>query len=113
MPHFSNEEKEFFKQNGYIVKPNTVPLELIEQALEVIWQHIDADRYQAESWINAGPKGNLPCTNHSDIKALLDNSHQISMAEELVGPGSLKVANYPFCKLIYPTGETDWQLPDR
>ena len=35
------------------------------------------------------------------------------MAEELVGPGSLKVANYPFCKMIYPTGETDWQLPDR
>ena len=35
------------------------------------------------------------------------------MAEELVGPSSLKVANYPFCKMIYPTGETDWQLPDR
>ena len=113
MTYFSYEEKIFFKQNGYIVKPNTVTLELIEQALEVIWQHIDADRYQAESWINAGPKGNLPCTNHSDIKALLDNSHQISMAEELVGQGSLKVANYPFCKMIYPTGKTDWQLPDR
>ena len=30
-----------------------------------------------------------------------------------MGQGSLKVANYPFCKMIYPTGETDWQLPDR
>ena len=73
-------------------------LELIEPALEVIWQHIDADRYQAESRINAGPKGNLPCTNHSDIKALLDNSHQISMAEELVGQGSLKELTIRFAK---------------
>ena len=44
MTYFSYEEKIFFKQNGYIVKPNTVTLELIEPALEVIWQHIDADR---------------------------------------------------------------------
>ena len=55
MTYFSYEEKIFFKQNGYIVKPHTVILELIEQALEVIWQHIDADRDQAGSWINAGP----------------------------------------------------------
>ena len=55
MTDFSYEEKIFFKQNGYIVKPNTVTLELIEPALEVIWQHIDADRDQAGSWINAGP----------------------------------------------------------
>ena len=48
MTYFSHEEKVFFKQNGYIVKTNTV-------TLEVIWQHIDADRDQAESWINAGP----------------------------------------------------------
>ena len=38
MTYFSYEEKIFFKQNGYIVKPHTVILELIEQALEVIWQ---------------------------------------------------------------------------
>ena len=49
MTYFSYEEKVFFKQNGDIVKPNTVTLELIELALEVIWQHIDADHYQAES----------------------------------------------------------------
>ena len=55
MTYFSYEEKVFFKQNGYIVKPNTVTLELIEPALEVIWQHIDADRDQTGSWINAGP----------------------------------------------------------
>ena len=36
MTYFSYEEKVFFKQNGYIVKPNTVTLELIEQALEAV-----------------------------------------------------------------------------
>ena len=113
MTHFSNEEKEFFKKNGYIVKQNTISIQLIQQALEVVWQHIDADRNQAESWINAGPKGNLPCTDHPDIKSLINNSQQFSMAEELVGEGRLEVANYPFCKMIYPTGESDWQLPER
>ena len=33
-----------------------------------------------------------------DIKALLDNSHQISMAEELVGQGSLKELTIRFAK---------------
>ena len=56
MPHFSNEEKEFFKQNGYIVKPNTVPLELIEQALEVIWQpEGQGDVLSAEELVTAYP----------------------------------------------------------
>ena len=36
MTHFSNEEKEFFKKNGYIVKQNTISTQLIQQAIEVV-----------------------------------------------------------------------------
>lgn len=113
MPYFTTEDKQFFEKNGYIIKYNTVPDQLIQRAIDVIWEHIDADRNDSETWINAGPTGNLPCTNYPDVQSLLHDGPHIDMAEELVGKGTLKVANNPFCKMIYPTGENDWSLPEK
>lgn len=54
MPYFTTEDKQFFEKNGYIIKYNTVPDQLIQRAIDVIWEHIDADRNDLETWINAG-----------------------------------------------------------
>ena len=113
MPYFTTEDKQFFRENGYVVKHNTVSDRLIKKAIDVIWPHIDADRNDPGTWVNAGPSGNLPCTSHPDVRSLLHDGPHVDMAEELVGEGTLEISNDPFCKMIYPTGEDDWSLPEK
>jgi len=71
MPYFTIEDKQFFEKNGYIIKYNTVPDQLIQRAIDVIWEHIDADHNDPETWINAGQTGNLPCTNLSSLCCMM------------------------------------------
>ena len=112
MAYFTTEDKAFFKANGYVVGHDTLREEQVRRAVDVLWEHIEADRDDPETWVNAGPRGNLPCTNHPDILATLHDTPLVDMAEELVGKGKLKVSNNPFCKMVYPTGNESWSHPD-
>ena len=43
MAYFSERDKEHFKEQGYVVKRDVVPLHLIDKAVDVVWDEIDAD----------------------------------------------------------------------
>ena len=42
--HLTASEKETFRQQGYIVKHNTVTLKQLETARDAVWVHLDGDR---------------------------------------------------------------------
>jgi hypothetical protein len=111
MSYFSIEEKRHFKTFGYVAKENVIPADIRSSAIDVLWDTIEADRDDPESWIDAGPKGNLPCQDHDDIGATVHNTPVYQMAEELAGPGSFGPPSNPLCKMVYPTGHTNWEPP--
>ena len=57
MAYFTDEEKLHFKEQGYVVKRDVVPMHLIDKAVDVVWEEIEADRDDPETWINAGAEG--------------------------------------------------------
>lgn len=61
-------------KQGYVVKPDVVSMELIEPAVDVLWEEIVADRDDPKTWINAGPRGNLKCGSHPVVRATLSES---------------------------------------
>jgi len=109
--YFTTEEKRHFKKFGFVAKENVIPEDIRSRAIDVLWETIEADRDQPESWIDAGLKGNLPCNKHDDIGATVHHTAVYEMAEELTGPGTLRDPSNPLCKMIYPTGHENWEPP--
>jgi hypothetical protein len=95
-------DRAFFKTNGYLVKQETLTAEQISRAQDALWEGIEADRDDAETWIDAGPRAPVP-GNHPDIHATLHDSPIFSMAEELVGKGLLGEDGSPGPALVYPS----------
>ncbi|MDP6039073.1 MAG: hypothetical protein QGG64_11030, partial [Candidatus Latescibacteria bacterium] len=108
MAYFTDKEKEHFKEQGYVVKHDVVPMHLIDRAVDVLWEEIEADRNDPETWINAGSRGNLKCTSHPDVRATLSETPIQDMCEELAGKDTLTVSNHTFAKMVYPEGHDDW-----
>ena len=50
----NNEDKKHFKAYGYLIKRKVVDSERIEAALDVIWENIEEDRNNPETWIGQG-----------------------------------------------------------
>ncbi|MDP6117192.1 MAG: phytanoyl-CoA dioxygenase family protein [Planctomycetota bacterium] len=109
MPHLSDEDKSFFKANGYLVKHDTLTQEQIDAAQDALWSGIEADRDDPESWINAGPMVPVP-GSHPAIRATMFDTPNFETAEELVGKGLLNQGG-PGPHLRYPSGESDWSPP--
>ncbi|MCZ6633198.1 MAG: phytanoyl-CoA dioxygenase family protein [bacterium] len=115
MSHFTAEEKTHFKEHGYVIKHDLLRQELIDNAIDVLWQHIEANRDNPDTWTNAGPSGNLPCSDHPDIIATLHDTPIYDHVGELAGKDKLTPPGRPLCKMNYPTGNDpeDWEAPPR
>ena len=84
MPYLSDDDKTFFRENGYLVKHDLLSEKQLHDALDVVWQNLDCDRNNPQSWIDAGP--NHPRIGAEPaIRATLYESPVFPMAEELVG----------------------------
>lgn len=55
----SQEDLAFFDENGYIVVPNAVPQENLDAALDTIWEFLQMDRNDPETWYPEGRGGSL------------------------------------------------------
>ena len=110
---FTDAEKRHFKERGFVVKRDLLGAALIARALDVLWQHIDAERDDPATWVNAGPLGNLPCSDHPDIVATLHDTPIYEHVEELAGAGKLTPPSRPLCKMVYPSGKSldEWEAP--
>jgi hypothetical protein len=104
------EDKASFKTNGYLVKNDTLTETQINAGVDEIWNHIEADRDDPASWVEAGPI--FP--KCGDSKAMLDtlyDSPVYGIAEQLVGEGLLTRPNSFGPKLNFPTREAEWSAP--
>jgi hypothetical protein len=88
-----------------------VPKDQVEKARDVVWNYIEADREHPKSWIDAGPKGNLPCSDEPAVISTLHDNATYAMAKELAGKGLLRPPGKPLCKMVYPTGHKNWHPP--
>lgn len=110
MPHLTQEDKAFFKKNGYLVKNNLLSEKQLADALDVVWAHMNCDRNDPKSWINSGP-GFPPIGKDPAIRATLYDTPVFAMAEELVGKDKLNDGSNPGPHFRFPTGEAEWELP--
>ena len=114
MGYFSNEDKDQFRDQGFVVKQGVVRPKLLEKAVDRFWDEIGLDRSDPACWTNSGLSGgNLEVSKDSDVRSTLIDSPIQEMCEELVGVDTLEISNYTFAKPIFPTGEpaTKWTHP--
>ncbi len=108
MPYLTSDDKATFKENGYLVKHDTLTEEQLQNALDVIWEHLECDRDDPGTWIDSGPR-NPPVGDHPAILATLYESPIFDMAEEIVGKGKLRKDGRPGPHFRFPTGRSDWK----
>jgi hypothetical protein len=101
------EDKDFFKKNGYLVKHDTLTDDQIQAGIDEIWKHLEAERDDPSSWLNAGPI-RPKCGDTRPILDTLYESPVYGMAEQLVGEGLLTRPKSFGPKLNFPTDETEW-----
>lgn len=111
VPYLTAEDKAFFKENGYLIKHDTLTDEQIQNAQDALWEGIEADRDDPETWVNAGLRS--PASGpHPAIHGTVMESPIFEMAEELVGKGKLNEGG-PGPALVFPSGDEDWDAPER
>ena len=112
MAYLSSADKTFFKENGYLVKRDTLTREQICNAQDALWEGIEADRNDPQTWIGAQPRVPIP-GSHPALRALLYESPIFAMAEEMVGRDRLAQIADPGPHLVYPSGNEEWTLSPR
>lgn len=55
MSVLSKEDLAFWEENGYVVIPNAVPQENLDAMVDVIWEFLEMDRNDPESWYKYEP----------------------------------------------------------
>ncbi|MFT5088127.1 MAG: ectoine hydroxylase-related dioxygenase (phytanoyl-CoA dioxygenase family) [Candidatus Latescibacterota bacterium] len=55
MAVLSKEDWSFWQENGYVVIPNAVPQENLDRMVETIWQFLDMDPDDSETWYKYKP----------------------------------------------------------
>jgi len=109
MPHLTAADKAFFKENGYLILHDLLSQQHVDDARSALWEGLDADRDNPDTWINAGPRVPVP-SSHPAIRATVMESPVFTIAEELVGKGRLSPAA-PGPHLVFPSGESEWTGP--
>ena len=110
MALLAEEEKAFFRNNGYLVKKGVLPKDLMARAVDGLWHGIDADRNDPKSWIDAEPK--KPESSDPSLHREIVYGHGLfDMAEEMTGKGRLTEWAEPGPLLRYPTGNGQWPSP--
>ena len=72
MPVFDAEALEFWEENGYVVVPEAVPLENCRAAEQAVWDFLEMDRDDPESWYPDPPRRSIMVEIYQH-QALWDN----------------------------------------
>lgn len=105
-----NEDKKKFKENGYLIKRKVIDPERVEAALDVIWENIEEDRNNPETWIGKGYRV-APVGGEEALKRIVYSDPVFTMAEELVGKGQLHPDGGAGPHLGFPNPAADWNPP--
>ena len=101
------EDKDFIRENGYLVRREMLSPVQIQNAVDVLWEHIEADRNDPAAWVNAGPRS-PDCGDYPAIRATLYETDLFDMCKELAG--DLSDDADPSTVLVYPSGSDEWAI---
>jgi len=105
-----DDEKRFFRDNGYLIKNDVVPEDVLARAVDGLWHGVEADRQDPGTWVNADPK--KPESSDPALHRLIVYDYGLfDMAEEMAGRGRLAEWAEPGPLFRYPTGGDDWPTP--
>ena len=110
MPHLTDADKEFFKENGYLVVRGALSQNEIDAALDRVWDSIDEDRNDSESWIRKGYR-TAPIGGEDVIRGTIYGNSVFAMAEEMVGEGKLHNGGGAGPHLNFPDPDREWREP--
>ena len=80
MSYLTFEDKDFFKENGYLIKRGVLSDAQVQAARDALWDGIEADRNKIETWVQAGPR--VPCPgSHPAIRATVQELSLIHISE--------------------------------
>ena len=111
MPHLSDADKRFFKENGCLIVRGALTSVQVRAVQDALWSGIEADRRDPETWVAAGPRTPVPA-HHPAIRGAVHESPLFAMMEEMVGKGRLNPGSAGPA-LVYPSGDKTWSLPER
>ena len=110
MGHLTAEDTEFFKENGYLVMRGALEQEAIDAALDRLWEALDEDRNDPESWIRKGYRS-VPVGNEEVISGTTYNNRVFAMAEELAGKDKLNTSGGAGPHINFPDPDRKWSEP--
>ena len=73
MPHLTPAQKSDFKENGCLTIREALMPEQVKAAQDALWEGIEADRDDPDTWVEAGPSGPAP-GGHPAIRATVHDS---------------------------------------
>ena len=85
MSYLTAQDKETFREKGYLVKHDAIPSHLLEPAQDVIWDNIYVDRSDPSTWIGGGKSGSQGLDDFPQFDTLLFDTPVFAMVEELTG----------------------------
>ena len=110
MGHLTAADKEFFKENGYLVVRGALEQEAIDAALDRLWEAMDEDRNDPESWIRQGYR-TVPVGSEEVISSTTYSNRVFAMAEELVGKDKLHTSGGAGPHINFPDPDRKWSEP--
>ena len=109
MAFLTDDDRAFFKENGYLTRTDLLSQEQIDTARDALWEGIEADRDDPNSWVGAGPRVPVP-SSHPAIRSTVMESAVFEVTEELVGKGQL-TPGAPGPHLVFPSGDNEGTMP--
>ena len=110
MAYLTEADKTFFKENGYLVVRGALEQEAIDAALDRLWEALDEDRNDPESWIRKGYR-TVPIGGEDVIAGTTYNNRVFAMAEELVGKDKLNSSGGAGPHINFPDPDREWREP--
>lgn len=110
MAHLTKADKDYFKEQGYVVIRDALHPQVIDAALEVIWNNVEADRNVPDSWIDKGYQA-FDIGGTDALKRTIYTEPVFAMAEEMVGKGTLNTDGGVTPHLNFPAPNSEWHPP--
>ncbi len=110
MPLLTDADKQFFKDNGYLVVRGALDQDTIDDALDKVWDSIDEDRNDPDSWIRKGYR-TAPIGGDPAIRGTIYDNNVFKMAEEMVGEGKLHSGGGASPHINFPDPDREYREP--
>ncbi len=110
MAYLTIADKEHFKEHGYVVIRGALDQQVIDDALDMLWNNVEEDRNAPDSWIGKGYR-TVRIGGEEAIRRTVYSAPAFAMAEDMVGKGTLRNEGGVTPHLNFPNPNQEWREP--